>query len=188
MKVWLAVFLSSIGPCVAAAPEIPNAFDRSFDLDGFFPNRRLSWLRCVQPDGQIIAAIEGYGTFRLRADGSPDPSFHTTIDNGNEWVLPSSRKWLLTADGGFFVEDSQRGLLRLNGNGTIDESFQPESSPEINPRLARPAFSFSNGSVLVLFGSIQDTSVPGSLTVSRPMESGTQRSRSSSLMIPMNRR
>lgn len=88
----------------------------------------------IQPDGKILAA-GNFNTFngntcprliRLNIDGSPDPGF--TIGTGFEkpiyaMALQSDQKIIL---GGAFLTcqgTSQKRIVRLNANGTLDTSF-----------------------------------------------------------------
>ncbi|MCU1288328.1 MAG: hypothetical protein JWN60_557 [Acidobacteria bacterium] len=82
----------------------------------------------VQPDDKII--ISHQFVERRNADGSVDSTFQSVSTNGDvtEIVAQPDGKILI---GGTFttVNGSPRGrIARLNGNGTLDETFNPNGS------------------------------------------------------------
>lgn len=114
------------------------------------------WAHAVQPDGKLLVSV-GYGEprvnelLRLNADGSGDPNFHPAVRLGagssfieRLFVLPDGRVLI----GGAFDSVNnvpRRSLARLNGDGSLDVSFnaglgldQPGSYARLNALLAQP--------------------------------------------------
>jgi uncharacterized delta-60 repeat protein len=98
----------------------------------------------VQPDGKIIVAGEFFaagkyprtGIARLNADGSPDPTFQPVALDGSRLFndrliitkaeLQPDGKLLIA--GGFAYQGQDRGLFRLNADGSPDTAFNDNPS------------------------------------------------------------
>jgi len=77
----------------------------------------------LQPDGKIVAGVEGTFLLRLNPDGSPDPSFGT---GGLTFGAEGSHSILLQPDGRIVclgVEFGANSPTRFNVNGTLDRTF-----------------------------------------------------------------
>jgi uncharacterized delta-60 repeat protein len=78
----------------------------------------------VQPDGKILAGVEGAHLLRLNPDGSPDPSFGS---GGLAFGAQGSHTILLQPDGRIVclgaVEFQANSPTRFNVNGTLDRTF-----------------------------------------------------------------
>ncbi|MBS1642261.1 MAG: hypothetical protein JST94_03195 [Bacteroidetes bacterium] len=101
----------------------------------------------IQSDGKILVAGDlinikdnhNYGLIRLQADGKPDEQFYTgggfTTDNGYAYptsiALQKDNKIIV---GGTFTKYdgvAVNGIIRLNENGTIDNSFKTDYLTEV---------------------------------------------------------
>ncbi len=96
----------------------------------------------VQGDGRIVVAVRrvaGWRMARLGADGKADPSFRAVEGTGEEAgsvaVLAQQADGKILAGGSFReVEGVHRhGLARLNGDGTLDRTFDPGTGVEVIP-------------------------------------------------------
>ena len=95
----------------------------------------------IQPDGKIVMAGSvndgtdyNFGVIRLNADGSLDPSFGSggkvdtpvrplCADVGNDMLLQSDGKIVLTGYSSGGAGDTRVGLLRYNPDGSLDSTF-----------------------------------------------------------------
>lgn len=86
----------------------------------------------VQPDGKILT-LTPYNDFgtpvaqirRLNPNGSSDGSFSVDVQRGNTMALQPDGK-ILVGGGNMVVGGFGRsGLVRLNGNGSVDTAFSP---------------------------------------------------------------
>jgi uncharacterized delta-60 repeat protein len=123
-----------------------------------FPNE----VRCLalQPDGRIFAGglFEG-GVKRLFADGSPDLSVNIPAAGViNSLVLQADGRCLagssLNIQGGVPF----RPVFRINGNGSLDLTFDPQAQSQINSSVSRIALQRGGGvlvSRLPFFGGPQ---------------------------------
>ena len=131
----------------ALARLLPNGdFDLSFSDDGkltlSFGAGNGSGFRKVllQPDGKIIAIGEAYNgsnfdfaAARFNADGSVDDTFGTSgkilinfnnfNDFGRNAILQSDDKMIIAGGAFESVFNSSIALVRINTNGTLDETF-----------------------------------------------------------------
>lgn len=118
------------------------------DLDPTFSTAALVYTArgnsvAVQPDGKILVggafdavngAIKG-NLVRLNADGSLDASFNLNGSGSNRQVTIVK----LRADGKIFIGGdfttyngaTRNGIARLNHDGSLDESFQPENQSSV---------------------------------------------------------
>ncbi|MFL9837812.1 delta-60 repeat domain-containing protein [Flavobacterium sp. ST-75] len=116
---------------------LPNGnLDSSFTLDPSLSLKEI-FSFTVQPDGKIILLTKGDGIVRINEDGSLDNSFSNTpfyIQQPHSVSLQDDGKILV---GGRFValDQSLHILLRLNSDGSSDESFDLVNMPyqEITP-------------------------------------------------------
>lgn len=113
----------------------------------------------IQSDGKIIIGGEftTYDTdtvkniVRVNADGSIDPTFHTTVD-GIVYSLEIQSNNKLIVGGAFSLvnNDNRFNLVRLNADGTIDNGFQrlfPTS--ETNENEVYTSLILPNGQILI---------------------------------------
>ncbi len=117
---------------------LDGSFDHSSGVIGFWP--RVDCI-AVQADGKVL--IGGYfwgyngvyrpGFARLNTDGSLDTSFDPGLDHEEASVYsitvqPDGN----VVFGGAFLEvhgSSRNSIARVNGDGSLDESFNPGSGP-----------------------------------------------------------
>lgn len=110
-----------------------GSLDTSFD-PGIGANDQIADI-VVQPDGRIILvgrfteldAQPANRIVRLNADGSQDASFDTGLGANGEIICVALQPDGRIVIGGSFTEfnsSPQRGLTRLNANGSLDGSFQ----------------------------------------------------------------
>ncbi len=114
-----------------------GAIDESFATDGF-SNNGFSGISALAPlaDGKILIA-GGFQTVngqpinrlaRLRADGSLDPDFNIGTGPDNPISLmgvQSDGKIILAGIFTSFNGINYRGIVRLNPNGSVDQTFTP---------------------------------------------------------------
>lgn len=98
-----------------------GTIDRTFDIGSGFPVNR--WIRAlaVQPDGKVI--VDGG---RLNVDGSMDTGFDPgSGPNSEVWAMAvrPDNKMLLAGFFTTFDGASHRGLVQLNVDGSVDNSF-----------------------------------------------------------------
>lgn len=124
--------------------KVDGSFDATFQTGtGFsyqFQYNLVVEALTIQPDGKILVGGDFYsyngtpaaGLIRLNSNGTVDPSFNTGtgVTGGG---LPSVRSIVVQPDnkiliGGYFEEYNENehaGIVRLNSNGSIDNSFDP---------------------------------------------------------------
>lgn len=114
----------------------------------------------VQPDGRIVVVgdIQGYdgahrrGLIRLMPDGAADPSFGTGSGISPYWfssgALAMQTNGQLIVAGGFSYYNGveRRGVVRLQSNGAIDMSFDPDYGSDLGVKCVAIQ---SNGKILV---------------------------------------
>lgn len=139
-----------------------GSYDSSFDTSGNVYSDMYVNSIAVQPDGKILVAFYSY-TYgdkiitRFNIDGSPDLTFtsHSAFVNnelhaappyatGHELLLLDNNKILL---GGDFVSYDGRyigGMVKLNGDGSVDGSFYPSNTigNPINGIFQQPSGKF----------------------------------------------
>ncbi len=162
----------------ALARLLPNGdYDTQFSDDGkltlsFGPGNGSSFQKVLQqPDGKIIAVGEAYNTSsfdfsaaRFNADGSIDPTFgnggKTTInfngynDFGRNAVLQPDGKILIAGAAKNNNGNSSIALLRLNGDGTLDNTFGAggktmQTISGVADDYAEAVVLLSNGKILI---------------------------------------
>ena len=105
--------------------EVPIGLglDLTFDPAGAVDSVRAI---ALQPNGRVLAGGT-FGLVGLFADGSPDPSFHRPSFDAEVWsaVLTGENQVLVGGAFGSVNEVGRPGLVRLNEDGTVDESFVP---------------------------------------------------------------
>ena len=98
----------------------------------------------LQSDGKILLGgffsnfngISSRGLVRLNADGTRDANFGTNIGTGTlsqnveAITVSSDGKILLGGDFGFFKGIRADKLIRLNSDGTVDQQFVTNASPQ----------------------------------------------------------
>src|SRR5262245_48323932 len=108
----------------------PGSLDPTFNA-GAIADARVNAV-AVQVDGRIIIA----GQFstgapriaRLMSDGTPDTSFHPGLGANNEILalaIQSDGKILIGGTFTFYNVTARNRIARLNGDGTLDASFNP---------------------------------------------------------------
>ena len=133
-------------------------------LDGFDPDAdNLILAVVVQPDGKILVggafsafspndgpSVTRNGIARLNPDGTLDASFDPNANgNVNAIALQADGKILI---GGFFTTLSPNGgvavmrnrIARLNPNGTLDATFDPNATGAVRSLAVQP-----DGKILV---------------------------------------
>lgn len=111
----------------------------------------------IQPDGKILiggfrSSVSGSNSFmvRLNSDGSIDQSFQDFEESNKEIstfdLLPDGKILIVKSDPRPVFENPQSEILRLNADGTIDNTFDAGASPDgrINAVL-----SLSTGKIFV---------------------------------------
>lgn len=154
-----------------------GAFDSTFDSNGVVASVRTARDFVIQPDGKIVAAINGT-VVRFNTNGSSDSSFHqpVTRDASVDPVVegtPISVNRLNDGDflvGGLFTDvdpppvvgNSHFGVVRLNSDGTVDPSLI--SSHRTAIEIAPNSFArLTDGSTLVGFADKIDPAIPYNL-------------------------
>ncbi|CAN5128951.1 hypothetical protein BH20VER2_BH20VER2_08500 [soil metagenome] len=153
---------------VSALSAAPGAVDLSFDAGPgpiqVWPGEGTGVL--LQPDGKIIVGgnFNGWNLtevapiVRLQADGSLDTSFEswtvgfegTNQSGSGAWnalaLQPNGQ--VLVAPGQFNNRYGPRALLRLEANGHLDATFNPQFASNQTPRV-RQAVVLGDGRILV---------------------------------------
>lgn len=102
--------------------------DSSFYDGATYPFASLTAL-VVQPDGKIL--LGGNGLVRLLANGELDPNFSAELSGDGEWAERTATRVVMQPDGKIMVSGGfshvnglpQRGLARLQTDGSVDASF-----------------------------------------------------------------
>jgi uncharacterized delta-60 repeat protein len=132
------LFLLVMAPSAAfSAVTIDPSFTSAYVTDGSVNNL------VIQPDGKIIVGTQ-YGSsllvnhlVRLNIDGTLDTDFVTNLGSGfesgisdNSIILQPDGKIVLGYDVGAGLNGNYllSGTLRLNSNGTVDNTFNPQIS------------------------------------------------------------
>jgi uncharacterized delta-60 repeat protein len=145
------ILAGSSGGIKRANPDgtIDNSFNPQFS--GTYP-----WIFniAVQPDGKVlivgifdhVGGQVAYGVARLNADGTVDPTFNTgtgpdTTPQG--LALQPDGKVLISGNFKSFNGTTVNGLVRLNVNGSLDQTFSPNitgvfGTTSINNILLQP--------------------------------------------------
>ena len=106
-----------------------GAIDPSFSYTA--PNSAGVQVIAVQPDGKILVG-HGEGFVRLHADGTLDPSFDPGLDAGrgvSQILLQPDGKILINGNFSSIHGTPGIGPVRLNSDGSLDESFDFAASP-----------------------------------------------------------
>jgi len=123
---------------------------------GFVPPARwAAWepgvsALAIQPDAKVVVSA-GNAVVRLNADGSPDVSFARVDLDGSPSqivVLPDGK--ILIGGNQFSTANGQpaRNLLRLNADGSVDQSFLAAAIPDGSARFLGLAVQ-ADGRILV---------------------------------------
>jgi uncharacterized delta-60 repeat protein len=127
--------LTSPAPLFRLLPD--GSTDEHYLIPGIAGEDRV-YIQAVQPDGKVLALLEGEPSVngvacgplvRLMPDGTRDASFHRAVQSGRlncVAVQPDGKilvggEEIILADGTFV-----RGLIRLNSDGTLDSGFATE--------------------------------------------------------------
>ncbi len=130
-----------------AAPGVPDSLEVSLGSGGSLSSM------AIQPDGKTIlvgtfTSINGTargGVARLNADGTLDTDFDPKADNGVYCVYVQSDGKILL--GGIFTSLQPNGapaptprsrLARLNADGTLDTSFNPNPNSTVMAMAVQP--------------------------------------------------
>ena len=133
-----------------------------FSMTGY-PAGQSGPQQCIeQPDGRLVVSFGGMGLVRLTTSGSPDASFGTggTVSfNQNIYALALQPDGKILAGGSFSalaggLEGSHNRLLRLDGNGVIDPSFDTGSGFPIVTKVYP-------GSTMTSYQSVRSLAVDG---------------------------
>ncbi len=93
----------------------------------------------AQPDRKVLVALQDVAlvnglrvgpVVRLLPDGTLDPDFQSAVVEGSPDCLAIQPDGKLLLGGNYFVLEDQtmwRGLIRLNSDGTLDQTFQTET-------------------------------------------------------------
>ncbi len=137
----------------------PNgALDPTFSGDGkvmtdWTPGDDQAWGVVVQKSGRIVAAGWAGGKFaaaRYTSDGKPDPSFGNHGKVVVDFGLEEDKAWAVArAPGGKVVLAGQAGagdtrrfaLARLNGNGTLDDTFGGDG--RVTDQIGAPSYAWA---------------------------------------------
>lgn len=138
----LLALVAGIMATVPHAPSVQAAPTGNVIVDPTFASGQAyggsAWALHEQADGQTLVAgwfattsSEGhFGLLRLRADGTPDPAFDASLrfDDAVQTIITQPDGKIVV--GGYFsaVNGTPRGrIARLNGDGTLDATFNPGS-------------------------------------------------------------
>ncbi len=146
--------------------------DLSIDTSFNSPDRLYAFPFALQSDGKIISNGGDSGstypcTVRLNSDGSLDPTFNApTIWSGDNLnfkatVIQPDGKILIgclpptsrISGAGPLMTGIQKGIFRLNSDGSLDSSFSVNDAVGANSIVALP-----NGNILASCGTIQHSS------------------------------
>lgn len=135
--------------------------DGSLD-PGFVTDRGLGVisLLALQSNGKIVAVGQPYASLsqvmvRLNADGSRDPAFDpVTVGGEGIGVMALQADGKVIIAGGIFSIDAvpQRGIARLNPDGTLDATFDPATGE--HDRVS--VIALQADGKLVIQGTLQD--------------------------------
>jgi len=140
--------------------SIDKSFNTGLGVTSDFPTLASIQDIKTQSDGKIIIAGD-FDSFngvlrndvaRLYSNGSLDLSFNPGVflskkQNYGHWVYQSDNKILLVGDFNVTINGSTvYGLVRINSDGTIDNTFQPK----IATSFVRAAYIQSDGKIVVL--------------------------------------
>ncbi|HLP75977.1 MAG TPA: hypothetical protein VK327_03600 [Candidatus Paceibacterota bacterium] len=132
-------YLTSPHPLLRLLPD--GSVDQHYLIPEIAGEDRVC-IQAVQPDGKVLALLEGKpsvnGTacgplVRLMPDGTLDTSFHRAVQSGRlncVAVQPDGK--ILVGGEHFILPDGTfiRGLIRLNSDGTLDTGFVTEPDGE----------------------------------------------------------
>ncbi|PYI85165.1 MAG: hypothetical protein DME26_11600 [Verrucomicrobia bacterium] len=121
-----------------------GTLDSSFNADGTFDssfNAKIWETPILQVDGKVVLNASGFSVIRLELNGSLDPSFNLkgyVLTNGTFYAIysvVSDPDGKLIVGGNFPGVNGQphRYLARVNADGTLDRSFNPEIGPDLGP-------------------------------------------------------
>lgn len=131
-----------------------SAATHTFAVDSSFPKREEIYEQTtLQPDKKLVAASLNNGVFRLNADGSKDNSFQADASlSGSQHfysviALQADGKILLAYSPGATSDDR---IVRLNANGTLDNSFASPALVATSDPVAIDAIEvLSNGDLCI---------------------------------------
>ncbi|WDF45619.1 T9SS type A sorting domain-containing protein [Chryseobacterium sp. KACC 21268] len=139
-------------------PAQAGTLDTTFD-PGIGPDMSIVSL-ALQPDNKILIGgfftdyngITRRGVARLNENGSLDSSFNPLTGAMNEEffariysiVLQTDRKILIGGEFTSYDGSPRRGIARLNENGTLDTTFNPETGAQNHPVIFTIAVQSDN--------------------------------------------
>jgi uncharacterized delta-60 repeat protein len=140
-KVIIGGYFNSVGglPRKNLARLHPGGSVDTTFLNGLAGLSATPWSIAVQPDGKVLVGgwfetVNGttrYGFARLNSDGSVDPSFASICQTYSAaWAITVQNDGKILIGGYLTINGRPYYLVRLNANGTLDETFSvPEAQP-----------------------------------------------------------
>jgi uncharacterized delta-60 repeat protein len=146
------ILISGLGKVGIVRVNADGTIDNTFSLTGFITTPEIVDNILILSNGKILVGISHpvYGFFRLNADGSKDATFIEGTANGFVEVirLQSDGKILLGGYFGVYNGISSPFMIRLNLNGSIDNTFNIGTGFNAAV-LAEGIFTQSDGKILV---------------------------------------
>jgi uncharacterized delta-60 repeat protein len=160
---YAAMLLGLLFYASATACAAPGDLDTTFNPD---PGITAAWTVTTQSDGKALVGCS-FDTLnptthgrvcRLNIDGTLDTTFFNNTGSGtngqvNAIAVQFDGKILFSGTFSIVNGISHQGLARLNGDGTLDATFQPAVDGPINAIAVQP-----NGKILIggLFNRVND--------------------------------
>jgi uncharacterized delta-60 repeat protein len=151
---YVAMLLALIFYASATASGAPGDLDTTFNPDAGIT---AAWIVTTQSDGKVLVGCSldrlspaTHGRVcRLNADGTLDSTFFNNTGsgtNGQVIALAAQFDGKILFGGTFSVANgvSHQRLARLNGDGTLDATFQPVVDGPVNAIVVQP-----NGKILI---------------------------------------
>ncbi|MFN3756141.1 MAG: T9SS type A sorting domain-containing protein [Flavobacterium sp.] len=143
--------------CLARLNE-DGTLDTSFDIGTGFQSGEVHFIKIQENDkilvGGTFASFNGLPKswiLRLNEDGSLDSTFNLTgtgINGGVFNILTNNDKIIIGGSFNNFNGESKRNVLRLNNNGTLDNSFGNDFNFNTN-NIVTSSSLLSNGKIIV---------------------------------------
>jgi uncharacterized delta-60 repeat protein len=146
------ILISGLGKVGIVRVNADGTIDNTFSLTGFITTPEIVDNILILSNGKILVGISHpiYGFVRLNADGSKDATFVEGTANGFVEVikLQSDGKILLGGHFGVYNGFSSPFIIRLNLNGSIDNTFNIGAGFN-GPISPEGIFIQSDGKILV---------------------------------------